>query len=54
MRRSSSSVFMPNHWNGVNAFGTKPPTLTVTEPQLYLELNGVHLESAIHAQPVAE
>ena len=32
MRRSSTSVFMPNHWNGVNALGTNPPTLTVTEP----------------------
>lgn len=28
-------------------------TLTVTERQLYLELNGVHLSSAIHAHPVA-
>jgi uncharacterized protein YaeQ len=28
-------------------------TLTVTERQFYLELNGVHLASAIHAQPVA-
>ena len=27
-------------------------TLTVTEQQLYLELNGVNLSSAIHAQPV--
>ena len=32
MRRSSTSVFIPNHWNGVKAFGTNPPTLTVTEP----------------------
>ena len=31
MRRSSTSVFMPNHWNGVNALGTNPPTLTVTD-----------------------
>ena len=28
-------------------------TLTVTESQLYLELNGVHLSSAVHAHPVA-
>ena len=28
-------------------------TLTVTERQIYLELNGVHLSSAIHTQPVA-
>ena len=38
LRRSSSSVFMPNHWNGVNAFGTNPPTLTVTEPLRPLRL----------------
>lgn len=28
-------------------------TLTVTERQLYLELNGTHLSSAIHTQPAA-
>lgn len=28
-------------------------TLTVTERQLYVELNGVHLSSAVHTQPVA-
>lgn len=28
-------------------------TLTVTERQLYLELNGAHLASAIHTRPVA-
>ena len=28
-------------------------TLTVTESQLYLELNGIHLSSAVHTQPVA-
>lgn len=28
-------------------------TLTVTESQLYLELNGVHISSAVHSQPVA-
>lgn len=28
-------------------------TLTVTERQLYVELNGEHLSSAIHTQPVA-
>ncbi len=28
-------------------------TLTVTERQLYVELNGVHLASAIHTRPVA-
>ena len=28
-------------------------TVTVTERQLYVELNGVHLESTIHGQPVA-
>ena len=28
-------------------------TLTVTERQLYAELNGTHLSSAIHTQPVA-
>ena len=28
-------------------------TLTVTESQLYLELNGTHLSSAVHAHPVA-
>jgi uncharacterized protein YaeQ len=29
-------------------------TLTVTESQLYLELNGIHLSSAVHSRPVAE
>ena len=29
-------------------------TLTVTEGQLYVEVNGVHLSSAIHSRPVAE
>lgn len=29
-------------------------SLTVTERQLYVELNGVHLSSAIHSHPVAE
>ncbi len=29
-------------------------TLTVTEGQLYLELNGIHLSSAVHSRPVAE
>jgi uncharacterized protein YaeQ len=28
-------------------------TLTVTERQIYLELNGVHLSTPIHTQPVA-
>jgi uncharacterized protein YaeQ len=28
-------------------------TLTVTEGQLYVELNGVHLSSAVHTHPVA-
>ena len=28
-RRVSSTPFCPNHWNGVWAFGTKPPTDTV-------------------------
>jgi uncharacterized protein YaeQ len=28
-------------------------TLTVTEGQLYIEVNGVHLSSAIHSRPVA-
>lgn len=28
-------------------------TLTVTESQLYLELNGIHLSSEVHTQPVA-
>ena len=28
-------------------------TLTVTESQLYVELNGIHLSSAVHTQPVA-
>ena len=31
MRRSSSTVFWPNHWNGVNGLGTKPPSDTVTD-----------------------
>ena len=31
MRRSSASVFWPNHWNGVNGLGTKPPTETVMD-----------------------
>ena len=31
LRRSSATVFWPNHWNGVWALGTKPPTLTVTD-----------------------
>ena len=26
LRRSSSSVFCPNHWNGVCGLGTNPPT----------------------------
>ena len=30
MRRSSTSVFWPNHWKGVNGFGTNPPSETVT------------------------
>ncbi len=30
LRCSSSIVFCPNHWNGVCALGTNPPTLTVT------------------------
>ena len=29
MRRSSSTPFWPNHWNGVCGFGTNPPTDTV-------------------------
>jgi uncharacterized protein YaeQ len=29
-------------------------TVTATERQLYLEVNGVHLESAIHSRPVAQ
>jgi hypothetical protein len=29
LRRSSSTVFWPNHWNGVCALGTNPPTLAV-------------------------
>jgi len=29
-------------------------TLTVTERQLYVELNGVHLSSAVNSHPVAE
>jgi uncharacterized protein YaeQ len=29
-------------------------TLTVTEGQLYLELNGIHLSSAVHSRPVVE
>lgn len=29
-------------------------TLTVTERQLYVELNGVHLSSAVHSHPVAD
>jgi hypothetical protein len=24
-------VFWPNHWNGVNGLGTKPPTEAVTD-----------------------
>ena len=28
LRRSSATVFWPNHWNGVCGLGTKPPTLT--------------------------
>jgi hypothetical protein len=31
LRCSSSLVFCPNHWNGVNGLGTKPPTDTVTD-----------------------
>ena len=31
LRWSSSSVFWPNHWNGVCGLGTKPPRLTVTD-----------------------
>ena len=31
LRRSSASVFWPNHWNGVCGFGTNPPTLAVME-----------------------
>ena len=33
-RRISAMVFWPNHWNGVCAFGTNPPTDTVTEARL--------------------
>ena len=29
-------------------------TLTVTEGQLYLELNGIHLSSAVHSRGVVE
>ena len=29
LRRSSSTVFWPNHWNGVCGLGTNPPTLAV-------------------------
>ena len=35
MRRSSTSVFCPNHWNGVCGLGTNPPTDTVTEARLW-------------------
>ena len=28
-------------------------TLTVTERQLYLELNGLHLSSAVHDHPIS-
>ena len=31
LRCSSATVFWPNHWNGVNGLGTKPPTDTVTD-----------------------
>jgi hypothetical protein len=34
LRRSSATVFCPNHWNGVNGLGTNPPTLTVTDARL--------------------
>ena len=37
LRRSSTSVFWPNHWNGVCGLGTNPPTDTVTDaPLLWL------------------
>jgi hypothetical protein len=29
LRASSATVFWPNHWKGVNGFGTNPPTLAV-------------------------
>ena len=38
MRRSSSTVFWPNHWNGVNGLGTKPPSDTVTDGLLVCSL----------------
>jgi hypothetical protein len=31
LRPSSSTVFCPNHWNGVNGLGTNPPTDAFTE-----------------------
>ena len=31
LRCSSTVVFWPNHWNGVNGLGTNPPTDRVTE-----------------------
>ena len=30
-------MFWPNHWNGVNALGTKPPTDTVTDGPYSIE-----------------
>ena len=35
LRCSSSPVFCPNHWNGVNGLGTNPPTDTVTDALLW-------------------
>ena len=34
LRCSSSAVFWPNHWNGVNGLGTKPPTDALTDAPL--------------------
>ncbi len=38
LRRSSASVSWPNHWNGVWAFGTKPPTEAVTVTDCWYRL----------------
>src|SRR3712207_8507472 len=38
LRRSSSTVFWPNHWNGVNGLGTNPPTDAVRSEEHTSEL----------------
>ena len=51
MRRSSATVFWPNHWNGVCGLGTKPPTDTVTDARLVWRLPRATQRRASSAMP---